>query len=428
MNYSETVEYMFRQLPMYQRIGKAAYKADLKTSIQLLDYLDNPEQKFKSIHIAGTNGKGSVSHIIASVLQTSGLKTGLYTSPHLKDFRERIRIDGKLIDKNYVVDFINKNKAASEKLELSFFEMTVGMAFQYFLENEIDIAVVETGMGGRLDSTNLINPELSIITNIGLDHTQFLGDTIEKIAVEKAGIIKNNIPVIIGETQEQIKNVFIEKAKLENSQIFFADQNFKAEQVGNKNIYYNIFNIKKNGNPFLEKIKLPLTGDYQSKNLITSLQSLDTLKEKFEITNEHISEGIFKTIENTGLMGRWQILKQNPLTICDTGHNFDGIKYVVEQIGKYNFDKLHFVLGMLNDKEIDNILKILPPKATYYFCKANIPRGLDAGTLKEKANCFGLNGETFKSVNDAFQTALKSANNSDMIFVGGSTFIVAEVV
>jgi len=265
---------------MYQRIGKAAYKADLNTSIQLLDYLDNPEQKFKSIHIAGTNGKGSVSHIIASVLQTSGLKTGLYTSPHLKDFRERIRIDGKLIDKNYVVDFINKNKATFEKLELSFFEMTVGMAFQYFLENEIDIAVVETGMGGRLDSTNLINPELSIITNIGLDHTQFLGDTIEKIAVEKAGIIKNNIQVIIGETQEQIKNVFIEKAKLENSQIFFADQNFKAEQIGNRNIYYNIFNIKKNGKSFLEKIKLPLTGDYQSKNLI--IFQIKPLKIHFE--------------------------------------------------------------------------------------------------------------------------------------------------
>jgi dihydrofolate synthase / folylpolyglutamate synthase len=428
MNYYETLEYMFRQLPMYQRIGKAAYKADLNTSIELLAYLNNPEKKFRSIHIAGTNGKGSVSHIIASVLQTAGLKTGLYTSPHLKDFRERIRINGKMIDKNYVVDFINRNKAFFEKLELSFFEMTVGMAFQYFLENKVDIAVIETGMGGRLDSTNLINPELSIITNIGLDHTQFLGETSEEIAVEKAGIIKKTTPIIIGETQDQIKNIFTEKAKLEDSPIIFADQNFEAELIENENINYNIFNIKKNGELYLEKIKLPLTGDYQSKNLITSLQALEILKEKFCIKNDHISEGIFKTIENTGLMGRWQVLKQNPLTICDTGHNFDGIKCIVQQIGKCNFDKLHFVLGMVNDKNIDKILKLLPKKATYYFCKANIPRGLDQEILKEKANSFGLRGEAFKSVQKAYETALRSAKRNDMVFIGGSTFIVAEVV
>lgn len=419
---------MFRQLPMYQRIGKAAYKADLNTSIELLAYLNNPEKKFRSIHIAGTNGKGSVSHIIASVLQTAGLKTGLYTSPHLKDFRERIRIDGKMIDKNYVVDFINKNKAAFEKLELSFFEMTVGMAFQYFLENNVDIAVIETGLGGRLDSTNLIKPELSIITNIGLDHTQFLGETIEKIAIEKAGIIKKNTPIIIGETQDQIKNIFTEKAKLEDSPIIFADQNFEAELIENENINYNIFDIKKNGKLFLEKIKLPLTGDYQRKNLITSIQVLEILKEKFGITNDHISEGIFRTIDNTGIMGRWQVLKQNPLTICDTGHNFDGIEYIVEQISKCNFDKLHFVLGMVNDKNIEKILKLLPKKATYYFCKANIPRGLNMEILKEKANSLDLKGEAFKSVQEAYQTALNSAKRTDMVFIGGSTFIVAEVV
>ena len=428
MNYRETIDYIFKQLPMYQRIGKAAYKADLNTSIQLLDYLDNPEKKFISIHIAGTNGKGSVSHMIASVLQTAGLKTGLYTSPHLKDFRERIRINGKVINKNYVVDFIELNKAAFEKLKLSFFEMTVGMAFQYFFENKIDIAVIETGMGGRLDSTNLINPELSIITNIGLDHTQFLGETIEKIAVEKAGIIKKNTPVVIGETQNQIRNIFIEKAKLENSQIFFADQNFEAELIDNKDIYYNIFNIKKNGKLFLKNIKLPLKGDYQSKNLVTSLQALNILADKFGIKNEHIFEGIFKTVENTALMGRWQILKQNPITICDTGHNIDGIKYIVNQISNFHFSKLHFVIGVVNDKNIDKILKILPKKAIYYFCKAKIPRGLNAQILKEKAKNFNLDGKAYNSVTTAYQSAVNSAKKTDMIFIGGSTFIVAEVV
>jgi len=428
MNYRETIDYIFKQLPMYQRIGKAAYKADLNTSIQLLDYLDNPEKKFKSIHIAGTNGKGSVSHMIASVLQTAGLKTGLYTSPHLKDFRERIRINGKVINKNYVVDFIELNKTAFEKLKLSFFEMTVGMAFQYFFENKIDIAVIETGMGGRLDSTNLINPELSIITNIGLDHTQFLGETIEKIAVEKAGIIKKNTPVIIGETQNQIRNIFIEKAKLENSQILFADQNFEAELIDNKNIYYNIFNIKKNGKLFLKNIKLPLKGDYQSKNLITSVQALNILADKFGIKNEHIFEGIFKTVENTALMGRWQILKQNPITICDTGHNIDGIKYIVNQISNFHFSKLHFVIGVVNDKNIDKILKILPKEAIYYFCKAKIPRGLNAQILKEKAKIFNLDGKAYNSVTTAYQSAVRSAKKTDMIFIGGSTFIVAEVV
>ena len=428
MNYRETIDYIFKQLPMYQRIGKAAYKADLNTSIQLLEYLDNPEKKFLSIHIAGTNGKGSVSHMIASVLQTAGLKTGLYTSPHLKDFRERIRINGKVINKNYVVDFIEQNKTAFEKLKLSFFEMTVGMAFQYFFENKIDIAVIETGMGGRLDSTNLINPELSIITNIGLDHTQFLGETIEKIAVEKAGIIKKNTPVIIGETQNQIRNIFIEKAKLENSQILFADQNFEAELIDNKNIYYNIFNIKKNGKLFLKNIKLPLKGDYQSKNLITSVQALNILADKFGIKNEHIFEGIFKTVENTALMGRWQILKQNPITICDTGHNIDGIKYIVNQISNFHFSKLHFVIGVVNDKNIDKILKILPKEAIYYFCKAKIPRGLNAQILKEKAKIFNLDGKAYNSVTTAYQSAVRSAKKTDMIFIGGSTFIVAEVV
>ena len=428
MNYRETIDYIFKQLPMYQRIGKAAYKADLNTSIQLLDYLDNPEKKFKSIHIAGTNGKGSVSHMIASVLQTAGLKTGLYTSPHLKDFRERIRINGKVINKNYVVDFIELNKAAFEKLKLSFFEMTVGMAFQYFFENKIDIAVIETGMGGRLDSTNLINPELSIITNIGLDHTQFLGETIEKIVVEKAGIIKKNTPVVIGETQNQIRDIFIEKAKLENSQIFFADQNFEAELIDNKDIYYNIFNIKKNGKLFLKNIKLPLKGDYQSKNLVTSLQALNILAAKFGIKKEHIFEGIFKTVENTALMGRWQILKQNPITICDTGHNIDGIKHIVNQISNFHFSKLHFVIGVVNDKNIDKILKILPKKAIYYFCKAKIPRGLNAQILKEKAKNFNLDGKAYNSVTTAYQSAVNSAKKTDMIFIGGSTFIVAEVV
>ncbi|MCD4771768.1 MAG: bifunctional folylpolyglutamate synthase/dihydrofolate synthase [Bacteroidales bacterium] len=413
---------------MYQRIGKAAYKADLNVTIELLNILDNPQNKFKSIHIAGTNGKGSVAHLIASVLQSAGLKTGLYTSPHLKDFRERIKINGRMIEEDFVIDFVEKNKSNFKKIQPSFFEMTVGMAFQYFTFEKVDIAVVEVGMGGRLDSTNIIKPELSVITNIGLDHTQFLGDTIEKIAKEKAEIIKPETPVVIGETQSQIKNIFTEKAKENNCKIYFADEHFKLKKVQTPNSDLNVFDAWKDNEIFIEKLSNPLLGEYQTNNLTTCLQALDLLNNKFELNNNNIRDGIENVITNTGIIGRWQKLNNNPLIICDTGHNIDGIKSIVSQISNLNFNKLHFVFGVVNDKNIDSILQILPQNAVYYFCKADIPRGLDQEELENTAFKYGLNGKSYSSVRKAFESATNNAGINDLVFVGGSTFVVAEVV
>ena len=428
MNYSETINYLFSQLPLYQRVGKAAYKADLNVTIEILNILDNPQNKFKSIHIAGTNGKGSVSHIIASVLQSAGLKTGLYTSPHLRDFRERIKINGEKIKENYVIDFVEKNKTDFEKIQPSFFEMTVGMAFQYFADENIDIAVVEVGMGGRLDSTNLLSPEISVITNIGLDHTQFLGNTIRKIAKEKAEIIKKKTPVVIGETQSQIKNIFVEKAKEKKSVIYFADEHFEIKKIQTSNLDFNVFDVWKNNEIYIENLKLPLLGDYQTKNLKSSLQAIDLIKDKFNLNKESIREGIEKVKTNTGILGRWEILKNCPLTICDTGHNIDGITSNVTQINNLVFEKLHFVIGVVNDKNIDSILKILPKNAVYYFCKADIPRGMNQENLKNKALKYGLSGKSYSSVRKAYETAINNAGINDLVFVGGSTFVVAEVV
>ena len=428
MNYNETLKYLFSQLPMYQRIGKAAYKADLNVTIELLNILDNPQNKFKSIHIAGTNGKGSVAHLIASVLQSAGLKTGLYTSPHLRDFRERIKINGKMIEEDYVIDFVEENKLNFEKIQPSFFEMTVGMAFQYFTDEKIDIAVVEVGMGGRLDSTNVLKPELSVITNIGLDHTQFLGNSIENIAKEKAEIIKPKTSVVIGETQPQIKNIFTEKAKEKNCRIYFADEHFKLKKVQTPNSDFNVFDAWKDNEIFIESLKIPLLGEYQTKNLTTCLQALDILKNKFDLDNNIIRSGIEDVISNTGIIGRWQKLNNNPLTICDTGHNIDGIKSIVSQISNLSFNKLHFVLGVVNDKNIDSILQILPQNAIYYFCKADIPRGLNQDELKNKAFKSGLNGKSYNSVRKAYESASNNAGFNDLVFVGGSTFVVAEVV
>jgi len=428
MNYSETIDYLFSQLPMYQRIGKAAYKADLNITIDLLNILDNPQNKFRSIHIAGTNGKGSVSHIIASVLQSAGIKTGLYTSPHLRDFRERIRVNGKKIEEDYVVDFVEKNKSDFEIIQPSFFEMTVGMAFQYFVDENVDIAVVEVGMGGRLDSTNLLNPEFSVITNIGLDHTQFLGNTIRKIAKEKAEIIKKNTPIVIGETQAQIKNIYTEKAKDKKAKIYFADEHFEIKKLQTSNIDFNVFDVWKDNEIFIENLKLPLLGDYQIKNLKSSLQALDLIKEKFDLSNNIISDGIEKVKTNTGILGRWEILNKCPLTICDTAHNIDGVTSIISQISKMVFDKLHFVIGVVNDKNIDSIFQILPKNAIYYFCKADIPRGLNQEELKNIAFKYGLSGKSFSSVRKAFETATNNAGINDLVFVGGSTFVVAEIV
>lgn len=428
MNYNETLNWMFNKLPMYQRIGASAYKADLNTTIEIINYLDNPQDSFKSIHIAGTNGKGSTSHSLASVFQEAGYKTGLYTSPHLRDFRERIRINGEMIPENDVVDFIEKHKNKLEELELSFFEMTVAMAFDYFRKEKVDIAIIEVGMGGRLDSTNVINPELCVITNISLDHVKFLGENEEQIAKEKAGIIKPKTPVVIGETQKDSKNVFINTAKEKDSKILFADQIIDCRKDNTYSIEYQKFDIYKNNELYLKDLKYPLLGNYQKKNLATVICALDILKESFNINDTHIINGLNNVIKNTSLMGRWQVINRNPLAIADTGHNVAGINEVNRQLAETKYNKLHFVLSVVNDKDIDGILNLLPKDAEYYFCKADIPRGLSVNILAEKAIKCGLNGKIYDSVRHAYSTALENAKEGDLVFVGGSNFTVAEVV
>ncbi len=428
MNYTDTLEWMYKQLPMYQRIGSAAYKADLNNTIALLNLLGNPQHNFKSVHVAGTNGKGSTSHMLASIFQEAGYKTGLYTSPHLRDFRERIRINGEMISQDKVVEFIEKHQNEFEKMGLSFFEMTVGMAFDYFSNEQVDIAIVEVGMGGRLDSTNLITPEISVITNIGLDHVQFLGDTLEKIAGEKAGIIKNNIPVVIGETQSETHQVFEDKAAECHSPIYFADQIFDCDKIHIESMDKQEYDIWKNNDLYLEACDMPLMGNYQKKNLATVMCAADLLRDKFQLNEEHLRDGIANVIRNTHLMGRWQILSHDPLAIADTGHNVDGIREVISQLAEMSYNKLHFVIGMVNDKDIDHVLQLLPHNCEYYFCKADIPRGLDANILAGKAFELGLRGKVYDSVRDAFQSAINNASVDDVVFVGGSNFIVAEVV
>ncbi|MBP5797225.1 MAG: bifunctional folylpolyglutamate synthase/dihydrofolate synthase [Bacteroidales bacterium] len=428
MNYQETLDWMFNKLPMYQRVGGAAYKVGLDNTIALLDLLGNPHRNFKSIHVAGTNGKGSTSHMLASIFQEAGYKTGLYTSPHLRDFRERIRINGEMIPEEHVVSFIDQHREAFEKLQLSFFEMTVGMAFDYFSNEKVDIAIVEVGMGGRLDSTNLITPEVSVITNIGLDHVQFLGDTLEKIAGEKAGIIKKGIPVVIGETQAETHQVFEDKASECHSPIYFADQIFDCDKIHIESQTIQKYDLWKNNELYLESCEIPLMGNYQKKNLTTVICVADLLRERFHLEDEHLRAGIANVIRNTHLMGRWQILNTDPLTIADTGHNVDGIREVISQLAETTYAKLHFVIGMVNDKDIDHVLQLLPHNCEYYFCKANIPRGLDANLLAAKAFDYGLRGKVYDSVRDAYQSAVNAANFDDIVFVGGSNFVVAEVV
>lgn len=390
---------------MYQRVGQAAYKADLAATINLANYLKNPENNFKSIHVAGTNGKGSTSHMLASVFQEAGYKTGLYTSPHLKDFRERIKINGEMISEDYVSEFVTQHKSFFENNQLSFFEMTVGLAFDYFRNEQVDIAIVEVGMGGRLDSTNIITPEVSVITNIGLDHTKFLGDTLEKVAIEKAGIIKETVPVVIGETTPETKIVFKRIASERGVSISFAET-FDADAYTSD-----------------------LKGIYQIKNLRTALATLEVLQEKeWNISEENIKNGLTNTIENTGLMGRWQVLRDNPKVVCDTGHNKEGLSLVMEQLSKEEYNTLHIVLGVVNDKDLASVLPLFPTNAIYYFCKPKIPRGLDASLLFSQARGFGLIGEEFISVSSAYNAAVKAASADDLVFVGGSTFVVAEVL
>ncbi len=404
MTYQETTTWLFNQLPMFQTQGASAYKKDLTNTLLLVEHLQHPETKFKSIHVAGTNGKGSTSSMIASILQEAGYKVGLYTSPHLKDFRERIRSNGEMISEDFVVDFVAQNKSFFEANQLSFFEMTVGLAFDYFAKEQVDVAVIEVGMGGRLDSTNVITPLVSVITNIGFDHTQFLGDTLPKIAAEKAGIIKSNVPVVIGEYSEETKPVFITKAKSENAQIYFAQDNPEVTY------------------------ECALLGDYQVHNKKTVLQAIELLQSQFNIEEDNIKLGLKNVIQNTGLLGRWQILNQKPFTVCDTAHNSHGLKIVLNQIQKHQFETLHIVLGVVNDKDLDSILPFFPKNANYYFCKPNVPRGLDAEILKQKASDFGLLGKVFDSVSEAYVNAKEIVSKSDFIYIGGSTFVVAEIV
>lgn len=426
--YEDALQWMFKRLPMYQRIGSAAYRADLNNTIQLLDYLKHPERSFKSVHIAGTNGKGSVSHLLASILAEAGYKTGLYTSPHLRDFRERIRINGEMISQQAVVEFVEKHRVFFDEKDLSFFEMTVGLAFDYFAEQKVDVAVIETGMGGRLDSTNLIQPLLSVITNIGLDHTQYLGADLQSIAMEKAGIIKNGVPVVIGQTQAESKPVFEAKAAEAAAPIIFADSLFDANRVDTSDKQMQVFDIWKNNELYIEQQEIPLLGHYQKKNLITAVCAADMLRKTFDIDLKDIRGGIETVVRSTGLSGRWQVISRNPPAIADTGHNVDGIREVVFQLRLMQFNQLHFVLGMVNDKSIEAVLNLLPRHANYYFCKADIPRGLDANVLAEKAFELGLRGRVYESVRSAYFSALNAARPDDLVFVGGSTFVVAEVV
>jgi dihydrofolate synthase/folylpolyglutamate synthase len=431
MTYKETLDYLFTQLPMYQRIGAAAYKANLDNTFAICDLLGNPENSFKSVHVAGTNGKGSAAHMLASILQEKGLKTGLYTSPHLTDFRERIRINGMRIPEEKVTGFVEKYRSDFEKIQPSFFEMTVGLAFDHFREEKVDIAVIEVGLGGQLDSTNIITPLLSVITNISFDHKQFLGDTLVKIATEKAGIIKPGIPVVIGETQEEVRNVFLEKAMKEGSEIQFADAEFSAGENSTWDFATGkmTLDIIRNNKIYLENLESPLGGIYQRKNILTVCATCKMLAAHVNgISKENIRKGIYNVIPNTGFAGRWQILSRSPLTICDTGHNEAGLKEVLDQISRTPHEKLHFVFGLVNDKETGAILQLLPKDALYYFCKADIPRGLDAVELRTRARGYGLTGEVYASVRIAMETAQQRAKKNDLVFIGGSTFVVAEVV
>jgi dihydrofolate synthase / folylpolyglutamate synthase len=427
MNFSEVVAYLYSQLPMFQRIGASAFKKDLSNTIVLCEYLGNPHRKFKSIHVAGTNGKGSTSHSIAAVLQVEGYKTGLYTSPHLKSFTERIRVNGTEIPEQKVIEFVEQHKPFIEELKPSFFELTVAMAFDHFAQEQVDVAVIEVGMGGRLDSTNVIDPILSIITNIGFDHKEFLGNTLPEIAFEKAGIIKPNRPVVISQTQSETKDVFLKKALEGNAPIQFADVTYKIDKVSDQSApgLYSVHNLESNSK---EVIPFQLQGDYQRFNLPGILLAIDELKKLgFPINKEAIHLGLANVASLTGLRGRWQTLSHSPLTICDTGHNEDGIRMVVDQLQSLPKNRLHFVIGMVRDKDIDGVLNLLPKDAIYYFTQAQIPRALEAQELREKASNFQLFGEAYQEINAAIQAAKSNAANDDVIFIGGSTFVVAEI-
>ena len=423
--YADTLHYLYAQLPMFTRVGASAYKKDLHNTLALCNALHHPEHKFKSVHIGGTNGKGSSSHMLAAILQTAGYKTGLYTSPHLRDFRERIRINGQMIPEQEVINFVNSHQALFEEINPSFFEASVGLAFDYFAKQGVDIAIIEVGLGGRLDSTNVINPLLSLITNIGLDHQDILGNTLEEIAKEKAGIIKSSTPIIVGEKQAEIADVFENKAIEANAKILFASDCWTITPKETAPLLVvNAHSSKQN----LE-LALDLRGSYQVKNLAGVLTAVDELREQgFKISEENLKTALKQVSSLTGLQGRWQTLQQEPLVICDTGHNEDGIKEVLKNITNTPHQNLHMVWGMVKDKDVRKILELLPKKANYYFCQPNIPRGKPTEELAQEAQKYQLKGQAYTSVAEAYQQALSHAKPNDLVFVGGSTFVVAEVL
>jgi len=423
LSYEATLEFLYANLPMFQRVGAAAYKADLTNTIALCEVLGNPQLKFNTVHVAGTNGKGSSSHMLASILQTAGYKTGLYTSPHLKEFTERIRINGSEVSKEFVVDFVERIRPAIELIQPSFFEITVAMAFDYFAKQKVDIAIIEVGLGGRLDSTNVITPLVSLITNISWDHKELLGDTLPKIANEKAGIIKPHVPVIISERQEEIADVFTGKANAVNSHLQFASDVYEvvSSTEGNFRIHNRETGLDMN-------LSLDLIGIYQQKNVAGVLATVDVLqKNGFVISADQVKNALQHTTTLTGLKGRWQKLGEQPLMICDTGHNEGGIREVVQQIRQQKYNRLWIVLGCVKDKDLHAVLSLLPKEAYYFFCQAKIPRALDAIELMHQANAVGLNGEVMADVNQAIRTTKEKSSKEDFIFIGGSTFVVAEI-
>ena len=425
MTYSETLDYLFAKLPMFQRVGDKAFKKDLSNTLTLLEALGNPHKQFKSIHIAGTNGKGSVTHILASILQKAGYRTACYTSPHYKDFRERIKVDGTFVSETYIIDFVSKNQDLIEKIQPSFFEITVAMAFDYFAQQNIDIAIIETGMGGRFDSTNVLTPLLSIITNISLDHQQFLGDTVAQIAFEKAGIIKADVPVLIGEFQQETHAVYVDKAMKTKSSLFYAQELYEIEDF-KTSITGSSFYID-NGEELIA-YKTDLSGFYQEKNIQTALAACLLLQEEFTVTQEHQLKGLENVRTSTYFLGRSMLLNENPLAIADSAHNEAGINELNKVINTTPFKNLHFVFGTVSDKDLSKVIPLLPQNATYYFCKANIPRGMNADKLAETAHSLGLKGDSYSSVMEAYQSALSQTEVDDLIIVSGSIFVVAEVL
>ncbi|MBP3244769.1 MAG: bifunctional folylpolyglutamate synthase/dihydrofolate synthase [Bacteroidaceae bacterium] len=424
MDYKETIEYLFNSAPLFQNIGAGAYKEGLYNTKVLDEHFAHPHLSFKTIHVAGTNGKGSCSHTIASVLQEAGYKVGLYTSPHLVDFRERIRVNGKPISEQYVIDFVEHERAFFEPLHPSFFELTTAMAFKFFADEKVDVAVIEVGLGGRLDCTNIITPDVSIITNISFDHVQFLGNTLAKIANEKAGIIKPNIPVVIGETTPETKPVFISKAEEQNAPIIFAEE---QDEVMGECL------LAKGGFDYQTKtfglITAELGGLCQTKNTRTIIEALKQLIGKgYRITRQNVADGFASVCKNTGLMGRWQKLSDKPKVICDTGHNVGGIQYIVKQLELQEYDNLRIVMGMVNDKDISTVLSMMPKHAVYYFTQASVKRAMPCRDFKAKAAGYGLEGDAYPTVRQAYEAALHDASQNDLVFVGGSSFIVADLL